>query len=628
MPSIIFIISATEPRDDETSQTPNTEQEPPVTDKNDDDTKNSSGFSGEPVPTLPWTWNWVGGVIERLKIQVPFVREEMSVLDNRGKTPLHHFIVEWSEDRFSYMLNTIFDLQHPHDEGSDADSGSNANNVESGSGTNDAGPDANFNEVDLLPSVADQDGRTILDYACQRNVIHVALVFTASRWPPENISSAIVAAATGGHTWPLKRLLEFVESEFGIETLNLDLEAAVIEASRRGFTDIVRMLRQQGADLSKPEKGKQGMTALHYAVYGSHLETVRYLLLEGADPNYLDELGKSPLFCASESGNKGIVSLLVEKGASFSSLQLAARNGNLEVVEKLLRFLGGSDRAVRPSGSPNPGVESKSPLHFASEHGHSDVVRLLLVEGLPCDSKDSDGGTPLSYACQHGHVLTVKLLLARKIDVNAKDSTGRTPLSYAVADGHMDVVASLMGQSELDPNVSKSPLIYAAQSGHGSMVMLLAVLIAKAEDRESIIRTTCGVLSKLLNPPGCRRLINLEHLDKEGHTAQDYLRLAGNDKAIGFLDAMNAHTAREGLQQPGVDRRQSPDVVVADTGSNVATSKRAIQVGEKTTPPTGIESPQGIGAGLGNLEAVVVVDKTGLTPVVEESEDELGREQY
>ena len=87
-------------------------------------------------------------------------------------------------------------------------------------------------------------------------------------------------------------------SKFETETLNLDLKSAVIEASKRGFTDIVRMLRLQGADLSKLEEDAQDMTALHHAAYGSHLETVRYLLQEGANPIYLDEIGRSPLFYA------------------------------------------------------------------------------------------------------------------------------------------------------------------------------------------------------------------------------------------------------------------------------------------------------------------------------------------
>ncbi|KAF2972156.1 hypothetical protein GQX73_g1393 [Xylaria multiplex] len=606
-----FVVSATDPPKRETSPTPNIDEEPSATDQGDGNVKeDNKGFRHELVSGLPWAWSWPGDTTDPLTIQVPFTREEILALDNQGKTPLHHFIVEWSEDRFRYMLNTLFDLQHPSDEG------------------NDIGSESSANEVELLPTLADHNGRTILDYACQRNVVYVTLVFTASTWSPENISNAIVTAATGGHLWPLKQLFESVEPKAGSETLNLDLKAAVIEASKRGFTDIVRLLRQQGADLSKPAKDRQGMTALHYAAYGSHFETVRYLLLEGADPNYLDELGRSPLFCASESGNKGIVSLFIEKGASpnavnsegFSSLQLAARNGNLDVVKKLLRFLESGDRAAK-STSGHSGVESKSPLHFAAENGHNDVVRLLLDEGLSCDSKDSDGRTPLLYACQAGLLPTVKLLLSQKVDVNAQDSTGRTSLSYAAAGGHVDVVVALMGQSELDPNIidseTRSPLIHAAQNGHGAVVMLLAVLSAEAEERAAIIRTNGGVLSKLANPPGCQKLINIEHSDKQGHTARDYLRQSENYKTIEFLDTMSAYKAREGSQKPSVDERQDSDVVMTDAGSDVLTIGPDVQANQ-TIPRVEIRSASDVGQG--NLGAIMVVDKTQLTPLAEESE--------
>lgn len=607
-----LVISATPLPQHERSPSPHISVGTPIIDKGGTKTEEGSkGFRCEPVSALSWSWSPGGDVIERLKMQIPFTREEIATPDNQGKTPLHHFINEWSEDRFGYILNTLYEQQHPSDDG------------------NDVGSDSNTDEVDLLPTLADHDGHTILDYACMRNAIYVHLVFTASTWSPENISSAIVAAATGGHLWPLKQLLELVVSKFGTEPLKLDLKAAVIEASKRGFTDIVRLLRRQGADLSKPEQDKQGMTALHYAAYGSHLETVRYLLLEGADPNYLDELGKSPLFCASESGNKGIVSLLIEKGASpnavnsegFSSLQLAARNGNLDVVKKLLRFLEGGDRTARAS-SRLSGVESKSPLHFAAENGHNDVVQLLLDEGLPCDGKDSDGRTPLSYACQTGFTPTVKLLLAQKVDVNTQDSTGRTPLSYAAAGGHVDAIVLLMGRSEFDPNVpdneAKSPLIHAAQNGHGDIVILLAVLSAEAEERSAIIRAYGGVLSKLVEPPTCHKLTDIDHPDKEGRTVRDYLRQTKNDKVIEFLDTMGDYKAREGLQEPGVD--QGPDVVMTDVGSDVVTMGRDAQAGK--APPAVKASAQEPGPS--SLETVVVVDKRELTPVAEESEDTMG----
>ena len=77
----------------------------------------------------------------------PLIRTD-GTLDNQGKTPLHHFIVEWSEDRFARILDTLLDLQPSSCE------------------SNDTGSDSSTNVVDVLPTLADCDGRTILDYAC------------------------------------------------------------------------------------------------------------------------------------------------------------------------------------------------------------------------------------------------------------------------------------------------------------------------------------------------------------------------------------------------------------------------------------------------------------------------------
>ncbi|KAI1121892.1 hypothetical protein F5Y10DRAFT_287945 [Nemania abortiva] len=289
-------------------------REPLVTNEDDSSTEDGSEeFRFELVSTLPWMWDWTSGAIDQLNMRVPFTRKEMITPDKQGKTPLHHFIVEWSEDQLSHLLNTLFDLQEPSNKG------------------NAIRPNTGADEVELLPALADCDGRTILDYACVRSSICVDLVVNTSKWSLENISSAATAAAAGGHLWPLKRLLKLVGSEFEPETLNLGLKTAITEASKRGFTDIIRLICQRGVDISEPEQDEYGMTALHHAAYGGHLETVRYLLTEGADPNRLDKFGETPLFCASKGGSRNVASILISRGADPNKVATERLNLDLAV---------------------------------------------------------------------------------------------------------------------------------------------------------------------------------------------------------------------------------------------------------------------------------------------------------
>ncbi|KAI0151600.1 ankyrin repeat-containing domain protein [Xylariaceae sp. FL1272] len=126
----------------------------------------------------------------------------------------------------------------------------------------------------------------------------------------------MLTAAACGQFWSLKELFRSFEQDSESEATSLELQPALYAACKRGFTDIVRVLREKGADLRKHDENNHGMTALHHASFGGHLETVRYLLNEGADPMIRDDYEKAPSFYASMSGNQDIVGLLAERSTS------------------------------------------------------------------------------------------------------------------------------------------------------------------------------------------------------------------------------------------------------------------------------------------------------------------------
>jgi len=86
-------------------------------------------------------------------------------------------------------------------------------------------------------------------------------------------------------------------------------------------------------------------------------------------------------------------------------------------------------------------------LHIACQHGHLEVVKLLLDHRAAVNAMTFDGRrlTALHFASQNGHHEIAKLLLKFKADVNATTYfSADTALHFASRNGHKDVVKLLL----------------------------------------------------------------------------------------------------------------------------------------------------------------------------------------
>jgi ankyrin repeat protein len=512
--------------------------------ENEDSENDDQGkpFRHEPVMGLPWKWGLdyyhdvkafrdsVPG--KNLKKLFTFSKDEIKVVDKDRKTPLHHFMADWSEDTLIALIQMTFDRDDAPEHGAEASESDN---------DSDAAPNSkrSLGERKFLPLVADNSGRTTLYYACERSVLFGTLAFGIAKWSPEHINDGIAIAASCGHAVLVNYLCEMIYEKPNSQGRDFELGQGVIEASKRGFTDIVRLLHQRRTTLGIQDD--KGMSPLHHAAYGCHTDTVRFLLLEGTDPNQLDKAGRSPLFCACESGSDTIITLLREKGASATRansdgqtlIHLAASRGNVDVVRRLLRLDGG----VAQLRTPDPDAAElalQSPLHIAAREGHHAVVKLLVEEGFPIDSRDGDGRTPLSYACESGHLESVQVLLIKKrfVGVNSTDKNRRTPLSYAAAEGHVDVVAALVGQGGVDPNIKdvegKTALIHAAQRGHNDTVVVLILLANNSSAvKAPVTRSFKELYSRFSNKPTGNIAVDVNMKDNKEHSAVFYLKYNG-----------------------------------------------------------------------------------------------------
>ena len=91
-------------------------------------------------------------------------------------------------------------------------------------------------------------------------------------------------------------------------------------------------------------------------------------------------------------------------------------------------------------------------VHLAAYFGLTVILNLLLATGkADIDSKDNRRRTPLIYAAISGHEAVVKLLLATgKAEIDSKDNYGQTPLWWAAIRGHEAVVKLLLATGKAD----------------------------------------------------------------------------------------------------------------------------------------------------------------------------------
>jgi|GEM_PF-1402165 len=144
---------------------------------------------------------------------------------------------------------------------------------------------------------------------------------------------------------------------------------------------------------------------------------VRDLLDFGVDVDSGTVQNWTALMAASSAGHRGVVRLLLDKGA------------NVNVRGRSFPFI------VSPFGASLPG--GYTALMAASYEGRADIVSLLLAHGAKVNHQRSDGWTPPMLAAYGGNGATVRLLLNRGAQVGRGDNAGYSPLALARINGNV-----------------------------------------------------------------------------------------------------------------------------------------------------------------------------------------------
>lgn len=135
---------------------------------------------------------------------------------------------------------------------------------------------------------------------------------------------------------------------------------------------------------------------------------------------------------------------------------LAAESGDVDRAKNLIGL------GVRPESVIND--QGITPLFFAAQNGHSEMVEFLCANGVQIDQTVKTGHTPLWIAAGHGHIGIVKFLYEKGANLNAKSIDGSTPLLVAIQTMQRDLVKFFLEHGAQDVGFrGQMPLIDAMQ---------------------------------------------------------------------------------------------------------------------------------------------------------------------
>ncbi|KAF3211097.1 hypothetical protein TWF679_006588 [Orbilia oligospora] len=222
------------------------------------------------------------------------------------------------------------------------------------------------------------------------------------------------------------------------EIQDADMRTPLSYAAESGLHKVVKALVEPKTFNINAPSAKGQKTALMFAAENGHSLSVRHLLQNvQVDVHAVDKDGNNALLLAAAGGHVGVIGQLKLDYATANkqlrtALHLASVGGFERAVDKLLIGIVGSGGNVDAADD-----DGHTSLHLAAKGGHDKVVRLLLIQGAGCNTKNHDGQTALFLSLQSGpgYERVVRLLLSNNCDLSLRAGGGKTIIEEAEEKG-------------------------------------------------------------------------------------------------------------------------------------------------------------------------------------------------
>lgn len=205
----------------------------------------------------------------------------------------------------------------------------------------------------------------------------------------------------------------------------------IIAAVGNADVSITKLLLKEGAEANVCYRDKTVWTVMVWVGLSLRRylpELIDVLVAAGADINFPDSYGNTPLMLATFFERDDFVDILTERGASAAGLSgvkllCASQKGDRETIETLLQ----DEPQINVNAQDFRG---RSALISAVCGNHFVGVEALVNAGCDLDLADQSGQTPLMIAINFGYLAIAKYLLQSGANRTLRDHNGHSALDY------------------------------------------------------------------------------------------------------------------------------------------------------------------------------------------------------
>ena len=311
----------------------------------------------------------------------------------------------------------------------------------------------NRGQTNLWHAAASSTSPEVLDKLFQRSTIVELEARTSFGYTP------LLCAIADGRKENVEKLLAH---DAKLNAIDDSANGVLHLASTVGNSEILKLLIQKGPILDINSLNSQGQSPLLLAAANGHHTSVAILLEAGGDPDAKDENEQMLVHHVASSGQVGILIRLESKNVAFD---LEAKN-NLGRTPLLCATQAGHALMVghlldRGASIDAVGIDGFGLLHLAAYYGKASVISTVFLHAKPLDDRKKqhvidinvrqsiDGNTALGIAAARNHLAAFERLLDNGADWKQTNNQGWNALHIAAVNKRRGIFKALFDHCEL-----------------------------------------------------------------------------------------------------------------------------------------------------------------------------------